>query len=363
MLECLVIGGGHAGLLSGYYLAQNNLSYLIVDSEARVGDVWRNRPDNLRLFTSRQFCGLADSSMTGDPEGYASGREFADYLEQFAIQKKLNCRLHTRIISLRKENGIFIAVTENGHSYSARNIINATGANQRAVIPAFAQQLDNSCQQLTGASYRNSKQLKPGSKVLVCGDGASGRQIAAELAADQHYVSLASGRIRKMVPNRLLGHDIFWWLHKIGVLYAERNSLIAKILRKRDPVPVATTASNFALSRMGINLMRRAIAGAGRSIHFEGGASANFDAVIWCVGYDEDIAWLDFPELSDAKILASSKGKTPVKGLFSVGRKWLSCRASELILGAERDVVRVVGYVVEECTPPLVSVEEGYQPS
>lgn len=362
MLDCLVIGGGHCGLLSGFFLGEENLNYLIVDSEERIGDVWRKRPDNLRLFTSRQFCGLADLPMVGDPEGYSSGHEFADYLENFTTKKNLNFTLKTRIVSLRKEKDIFVATTDNGHIYRARTVINATGSNQRAVVPAFAQQLGESVQQLTGASYRNTTQLKPGAKVLVCGDGASGRQIAAELAANQCSVSLAYGRTRKMVPNRVLGHDLFWWLHRIGVLYADRNSIVAKILRKRDPVPVATTASNSALTRLGITLRRRAISGAGDLIQFEDGASANFDAVIWCAGYDENIDWLQFPELGSAKELASEKGKTPVKGLFVVGRKWLSCRASELVLGAERDVRQSVRYVLQECAAPTVSVQEGYQP-
>lgn len=363
MLDCLVIGGGHCGLLSGYLLHKENLNYLIVDSEERIGDVWRKRPDNLRLFTSRQFCGLADFPMSGDPEGYASGSEFADYLEHFASQKNLNFTVRSRIVALRKEHDIFVATTDKGHSYHARTIINATGSNQRAVIPAFAKQLDGSVQQLTAATYQNATQLKSGAAVLVCGDGASGRQIAAELAAHQCNVTLAYGRTRKMVPNRVLGHDLFWWLHRIGVLYADRNSLVAKILRKRDPVPVATTASNSALIRQGVTLARRAISAEGNAIQFEGGMSAAFEAVIWCAGYDENIEWLHFPELRHAKELANGKGKTPVKGLFVVGRKWLSCRASELVLGAERDVRQAVRYVLQECAAPRVAVQEGYQPS
>ncbi|PUA27841.1 MAG: hypothetical protein B0W54_15045 [Cellvibrio sp. 79] len=362
MLDCLVIGGGHCGLLSGFFLGEENLNYLIVDSEERIGDVWRKRPDNLRLFTSRQFCGLADLPLSGDPEGYASGHEFADYLAHFAAQKNLNFTVKTRIVALRKDKDIFVAVTDSGHIYRARTVINATGSNQRAIIPVVAQQLDDNIQQLTGASYRNPQQLPSMAKVLVCGDGASGRQIAVELAANQCNVSLAHGRARKMVPNRVLGHDLFWWLHRIGVLYADRNSLIAKILRKRDPVPVAATASNSALVQRGITLRARAISAQGNVIQFEDGASASFDAVIWCAGYDETIDWLHFSELGNAKELASGKGKTPVKGLFVVGRKWLSCRASELVLGAERDVLQAVRYVLQECAAPLVSVQEGYQP-
>jgi putative flavoprotein involved in K+ transport len=54
----VVIGGGQAGLAVGYHLAHRGLRFVIVDENERVGDVWRNRWDSLRLFTPAPYDGL-----------------------------------------------------------------------------------------------------------------------------------------------------------------------------------------------------------------------------------------------------------------------------------------------------------------
>ncbi|MED3929126.1 NAD(P)-binding protein, partial [Priestia megaterium] len=41
LYNTIVIGAGQAGLAIGYYLKQKSLSFLIIDSNSRVGDSWR----------------------------------------------------------------------------------------------------------------------------------------------------------------------------------------------------------------------------------------------------------------------------------------------------------------------------------
>jgi len=41
-VETIVIGGGQAGLCVGYHLAQQGLPFLILDTNRRIGDAWRN---------------------------------------------------------------------------------------------------------------------------------------------------------------------------------------------------------------------------------------------------------------------------------------------------------------------------------
>ena len=89
--------------------------------------------------------------------------------------------------------------------------------------------------------------------------------------------------------------------------------------------------------------------------------SVSADVVVWCVGYKENVSWLQLPGIKSVDDLTSKKGITPEPGFFVVGRKWLSCRASELILGADRDATRVVNFVQEYFTPAADAVQEGYQ--
>jgi cation diffusion facilitator CzcD-associated flavoprotein CzcO len=49
-VQVVVIGAGQAGLSVGYCLAAHRVSFVILESHARVGDSWRRRWDSMRLF-------------------------------------------------------------------------------------------------------------------------------------------------------------------------------------------------------------------------------------------------------------------------------------------------------------------------
>jgi putative flavoprotein involved in K+ transport len=345
MIDCLVVGAGHCGLMSAYLLARAGLTYRVVDESGRIGDVWRKRPRGLRLFTSRRLCRLADLQMNGDPDGFPSGLEFADHLERFAREKSLPVSLGTRVARLSRVAGGFAAELENGGVVLSRTVINATGSNQRPVVPAFAGRLGSSVRQVIAPQYRDASDFPAGSRIAVIGDGASGRQIAQELAG-QHQVLLARGRIRKLVPNVVLGRDVVWWLSRIGILFVGTQTRVARIMRKRDPVPLAT-ANDKRLAAAGVNLKARAVDASERQVAFSDGSREAVDAVIWCGGYRENVDWMDLPTIDAETSFFGSRGLTSEDGFYVVGRKWLTCRASELILGAERDAAMVVGYVVE----------------
>jgi len=345
-LDCLVIGGGQSGLMCGYLLGLVGSKYRVVDASVRLGDAWRNRPRNLRLFTSRQFCRLADMPLAGDPNGYPTGQEFADYLERFARDKVVEISLNARVTRLSRANGIFAAEMADGTTISSHTVIDATGPNQSPIVPAFAAQLDAGVRQLVAKDFRDADDFPPGSTIAVVGDGASGRQIARELASGRR-VYVARGKVRNLVPNAILGRDLFWWLSKIGVLFAERDSLAARLLRKRDPIP-ASLDSDGRLAARGVVLMRRVVDARDDELIFENGSRARVDAVIWCAGYNDNLGWIALPLIDRPGSLSNGCGRTPEEGFYVVGRKWLTCRASELILGIERDATKVVGYALEQ---------------
>ena len=49
--ETIVVGGGQAGLATGYYLKEKGADFAILDASQRIGNSWRGRWDSLRLFT------------------------------------------------------------------------------------------------------------------------------------------------------------------------------------------------------------------------------------------------------------------------------------------------------------------------
>jgi putative flavoprotein involved in K+ transport len=345
VLDCLIIGAGHSGMTCAGLLAQRGLAYAIVDAGARVGDVWRLRPRNLRLFTSRRFCRVLGEPMDGDPEGYASAAEFGDYLAAVAGRRGITPCMSTRVSQLTRDHASGFRIDlDNGSTLLAKTVIDATGSNQAGHRAAFAGDLAGTVRQLAGHEYRSEADFQRGQRIVVVGDGASGRQIAAELAVAGHTVAMARGRRRNLLPQRLLGRDIFHWLTASRLLFADRQSSLGRIIRARDPIPLAAL-SDAALNTLGVELAGRAIGAREDVLHMDDGSKLRCAAVIWCGGYVACADWIYLPAIASTDDLLVGRGITAEPGFYVVGRKWLSCRASELILGAERDCRRVVDHL------------------
>ncbi|HZC84668.1 MAG TPA: NAD(P)-binding domain-containing protein, partial [Rubrobacter sp.] len=133
-LDVLVIGGGQAGLAMGSGLKETPLSFRIVERHPRVGDSWRKRYASLVLFTPRAYSALPGLVVPGDPEGYPTKDEMADYLQAYAERFELPVALGTGIGRLERADGGFRATTEAGEPIDSRAVVLATGAFQRPAI-------------------------------------------------------------------------------------------------------------------------------------------------------------------------------------------------------------------------------------
>lgn len=339
-LDCIIVGAGQCGLYAARCLAEKGWDYVVLERDV-PGAVWRKRLSSMRLFTSRQFCALPGMPMPGKPNTFPSVDEMAQYLESYADQFALNIQVGMDVKQVTREGNLFSVVTASGERYLTRSLINATGSNQVCIVPEKANNLDASVRQYT-ASVRDFNGVQSGSRAVVVGSGASGRQIAELLSKKGVKVSLATGRARGFPPNKLLGRDIFWWLKPLGVMFADKNSLIARVIKKRNPVP-GGDLSDTRLSKRGVDIRGRAIAFEGNEITFSCGTKAQADLVIWALGYCDEVDWLQIDGCVSEGKFVHDYGLTPEPGVFIVGRKWLSCRASELVMGVEADVNRVMG--------------------
>ena len=95
--DAVVIGGGQAGLAVGHFLAKQQRNFVILDAHARVGDAWRTRWDGLRLFTPGRLNSLPGMPFPGDPHGFPTKDEVADYLEAYATTFDLPVRTGVRV--------------------------------------------------------------------------------------------------------------------------------------------------------------------------------------------------------------------------------------------------------------------------
>jgi putative flavoprotein involved in K+ transport len=344
-LDVLVIGGGQAGLAMGYHLKQAGHRFRILERHPRVGDSWRNRYDSLVLFTPRAYSALPGLPVPGDPDGYPTKDELADYLERYAGYFGLPVLRETGVRCLTRVNGGFRARTDAGEIIDARAVVLAMGAFQRPAIPIISRQLSPDVMQVTPDTYKRSAQISPG-RVLVVGDGATGRHIALELAAT-HEVLLATGRPRRVSPQRVLGRSIFWWMDRLGILRASRETRVGRYLMNADPFP-GKDLKLGRLRRRGVRTVGRLLDVDGKNVGFAGGETAEVDAVVWATGYRDDSRWVTIPEIkNDRGGFVHWRGVSPVPGLYLTGRSWQWTRGSALLVGVGDDAAYVAGRIAE----------------
>jgi putative flavoprotein involved in K+ transport len=342
-LDVLVIGAGQAGLATGYHLGLAGLRYRLLDGNSRVGDSWRQRFDSLMLFTPRSYSALPGLAVPGDPNGFPSKEEIADYLEAYAAHFAIPVRVGAAARSLEISGANFRVMMSEGVAIESRAVVIATGAFQTPNIPAISTAFSGDVHQLSAKDYHRPSSV-PAGTVLVVGDGATGREIALELAAT-HKVLLSTGRARRVTPDRVLGRSIFWWLDHLGVLRASRESLIGRRMKSADPFP-GRQLELAHLREAGVTVVTRLDAAQGVTARFADGVVADISAVVWATGYRAETDWVAIPTAKDAHgAFVHTRGISPVDGVYFVGKSWQWTRGSALITGVGADAAYVVAEI------------------
>ena len=127
-------------------------------------------------------------------------------------------------------------------TWSARNVVVATGHHDQPRIPRSARALPHGVTQLHTSRYRNPAQLPHGG-VLVVGAGPSGQQIAEELARAGRRVVIAAGRHRTL-PRRYRGLDAYWWMEHLGAFDRTVDDLADPAVVRRAPAAVSAAGTD-----------------------------------------------------------------------------------------------------------------------
>lgn len=339
--DIVVIGGGQSGLAAGYYLAEQGRRFVILDQGAEVGHAWRNRWDSLRLITPTPYNNLPGLPFPATSE-FPTKDETADYLKRYAETFSLPVRLGVQVASLKRSASGYRLETNRG-AIEAAQVIVATGPFQKPSVPRFSEVLAPEITQLHSSQYRNPGQVPPG-EVLVVGCGNSGAGIAKDLART-HRVWLSIGT-RSWMPRRLLGRDLFFWLHRLKMMDVTVESRLGKRL-SRMPDPVIGMNPEVMARENGVTLLGRTQAGDGDRIRFVDGRSVRVNSVIWATGFRADYGWIDLPVLDERGRPVHQRGVTSAPGLYFLGLKWQTRNGSSLLGGVGRDAAFIASRVAE----------------
>ncbi|MGB7342082.1 MAG: NAD(P)/FAD-dependent oxidoreductase [Phototrophicaceae bacterium] len=356
--DILIIGAGQAGLALAYYLQSTDLRYLLIEQNERIGDSWRQRYDSLTLFTSRAYSALPGLAVKGDPDGYATRDEIASYFEHYAHHYDFPIHLKQSVEQLKKTQHGFQATTITGDIYLSHIVVIATGAFQKASVPQMANHFAPDVNQFTAQTYQNPAQIPIG-KVLIVGDGASGRDFANELS-QTHDVLLATGRSRRLLPEKLLGKSVWWWLDRLNLLQARKDSFIGKLMQKTDPFP-ARGRRLKSLEKKGVRILPHLTKVEGDIAHFDNGHSAQVDVVIWATGYQDNSDWVTISDVKDKNgNFIHDEGISPVENLYFIGRSWQRTRGSSLITGVGDDAEILVQQLQQKWSQnPETALQKG----
>jgi putative flavoprotein involved in K+ transport len=335
-----VIGGGQAGLAMAWHLARHQLRFVVLEAGPEIGHTWQSRWDSLTLFTPAQYDALPGMPFPGPPDTYPAKGSVAGYLKAYAAAFDLPVRLNARVTALiRAAEGFEIRTQD--EIFRARQVVVATGPFQVPFVPPAAQRLDDSVTQLHSAGYRNPSALPPG-PVLVVGGGNSGFQIAGELAATRP-VDLSIATRAPVLPQRLAGKDLFWWLTRLGLMRVTAESRPGRRVRARPDFVIGS--SRRRLEAAGVRF-RPAVAGADRrTVRFADGTSLDAGIVIWATGYRPDYSWIHVPGVTRDGQVIHRRGLTDVAGLYFLGLTWQHTRGSALLGFVQEDAAYLAGLI------------------
>ena len=322
-----MVGGGQAGLAIAWHLARQGLRFLVLEAAAELGHSWRARWDSLTLFTPAQYDALPGMPFPAAADTYPTKEPVADYLQAYAAAFQLPVRLNARVTSLsRTDDGFEVRTAD--ETIHARQVVVATGPFQVPFIPPAAQRAgplgDPAPQPPTTATRRPCPTDRCWSSAAATPASRSPRNWPPA-----RQVELSVGANYPMLPQRLLGRDLFWWLTRLGLMRVPAQSRLGRRVQARGEFIIGT--SRRTLERAGVRFRPRLVGAEGRTVRFDDGSTLDVGVVVWATGYRSDYSWISIPGVVRDGRVAHRRGVTDIPGLYFLGLSWQHTRGSALL--------------------------------
>lgn len=285
--DVVVIGGGQAGLATGYFLRRSGLSFVILDAEPAPGGAWRHTWPSLRLFSPAQWSSLPGWPMPSTGDAYPSRDEVIAYLAAYEGRYALPVHLSTSVSQVCAERDGLVVHTAGG-AWKARAVVSATGTWSAPRVPTYPGQVIFGGQQVHSARYAGPEAFD-GKRVLVVGGGNSGAQILAEVSLVAH-ATWVTPREPIFLPDDVDGRVLFeratarWQAQEgtgpQGPPPGGLGDIVmippVKAARERDVLRAVRPFSRFTAT----------------GVIWPDGAEEVIDSVIWCTGFDPALGHL-----------------------------------------------------------------------
>lgn len=398
----IIVGGGQAGLSMSYCLKEKGVDHLIFEKN-KIGHSWQSkRWDTFCLVTPNWQCMLPGYPYAGDdPNGFMQRDEIVQYIENYACSFEPPIKEGVEVSRLRQNDAGFFELTTPAGTYTADQVVVATGSYHRPKIPRMGVRLPESIVQLHSSEYKNSESLPDGA-VLVVGTGQSGCQIAEDLHLAGRQVHLCVGSAPRS-PRRYRGKDVVDWLDQMGYydMPIDEHPQKETVRHKTNHYVTGRDGGReidlrqFALE--GMKLYGRLNDIRAGQLYFQPNLKQNLDqadavaesikrtidefiqkkqiaapvdppyqpiwepkeepftldyaatqirTVIWCVGYDSDFRWVEVPVFDGKGYPGHDRGVTSIQGLYFLGLPWLYTWGSGRFSGIARDAQHLTDCII-----------------
>lgn len=406
--EVIIIGAGHAGLSTSYYLQQSGVNHLVLE-RGDVGHAWRSqRWDNFRLNTGNKFNTLPGDDAV-DPEAFGTAHALATSMKDYVSRHKLPVTTGATVTSVEtigNAAGFVVSLETDGKErmITSRQVVVASGSQNTKRVSPLSTKLPPRINQLHSCEYRNAASLPEGS-VLIIGSGQSGCQIAEDLVMQGRKVYLATSLVPRC-PRYYRGKDIMDWLVTLGFFEARVQDLPDPAMKNlRTPLLKGTGTGRESLSlqglrQTGVNLLGKLTDVAGEMATFTDDVSTkiafadNFSlqvkkmiddhikandlqiptdipdedndrslestahnsatttmklnevsSVIWATGFTHNFDYLKMPVFDETGSPIYHEGISEINGLYFLGLHWLKNRKSDILFGIKEDAQRIAAHI------------------
>ncbi|WP_372633130.1 NAD(P)-binding domain-containing protein [Cohnella sp.] len=339
ILDTIVIGGGQAGLASGYHLKKKGLRFLILETSDKVGGSWPHYYDSLKLFSPARFSSMPGMKFPGEANDYPKRDEVIRYLNEYRTRFQLPLRTNQRVATVEKGSEGFIIYTLAGDTFRAKTIINATGSFHNPYKPVIPGQDTFRGRLVHSSQYRNPEPFR-NQRVIIVGRGNSAVQIGVELS-EVSKTTLAVLQPIQFVNQKLWGQDLHFWIKLIGFdtfpfWRLGKNAPSSSAVN--DPGPYKT---RIAEGKPNQQPMFTSLYEDG--VIWPDGTKEAVDTIIFATGYRPNLPYLQGINALDAEGRPLHRaGISNVPGLYYVGLEGQRSFASATLRGVGPDAKFIV---------------------
>ncbi len=293
--QILIVGGGAAGLSTAGALKCRGRTAIVIDRNARIGDVWAQRYDRLRLHTI--YSDIAHYPLPRHYPEYPTKDQYAEYLRDYARRFEIDVVAGCAVRKVgRAEDGArpgWLIASDCG-DWRARVVVLATGQYGTPVVPNWPGRAEFTGELIHSAAYKSAHsyagkrvRTQPPIVARVAFGMPAQRSSLLLTRLPQRMADVVARTVTRLAVGDLSQHGLqppAWWPYSA------------------QHVPVIDAGFLRQLKRGCITVRPNIVRFRSSGVVFDNGCTEDFDAVIAATGYRCGLPdLLDLPGALDEK--------------------------------------------------------------